>query len=414
MFCRFKNVFRGAVILSALINISTAEAQWPTSDDTKSAPAAKPAEPLPQKQESTKSSTQTTRKVIRNNKKSPLEEMGTSLIFSADMGLVLGFPSTELADYGAKTGLAIEGKALGSVLLDNFIVDAGLGWFFYNVSGAEPIFADGQKILDEAERAVTDDTGIKLSGTIIEVSPSYRIKKTYFAGPTMQIRYPSDLSYDSRIARNVLGLYLGLQGGYQIFDEDLNTRFVGRMMLPLNYRNWLGFMFMAGVQIGLPFAQPDNLIIQESTIKTNEKRIVVYKKKVYKFKVVRDVIKLVLDDLVVFYPEPGYPTLTTESQSFLIDLSTSLSETENEWGNLQIDTVTEEHGQVVRDALVSAGINEKKIKIGPALEGDKESATPPVEFTFRNVKQQQRLMDAVRQAMRTMSIPETCEGGQCQ
>ncbi|MEY3902859.1 MAG: hypothetical protein RL189_2165, partial [Pseudomonadota bacterium] len=384
------------------------------SGNTKSAPAAKPAEPLPQKQESTKSSTQTTRKIIRNNQKSRLEEMGTSLIFSADMGLVLGFPSTELADYKTKTGLAIEGKALGSILLDNFILDAGLGWFFYSVSGDEPIYVDGSKILGEAGQVVTDDTGIKLSGTIIEVSPSYRIKQNYFAGPTLQIRYPSDLGYDSRIARNALGLYLGAQGGYQIFDKDLNTRFVGRMMLPLNYKNWLGLIFMAGVQIGLPFAQPDNLIVQESTIKTNEKRIVEYKKKVYKFKVVRDVIKLVLDDLVVFYPEPGYPTLTTESQSFLIDLSTSLSETENEWGNLQIDTVTKDHGQVVRDALVSAGISEKKIKIGPALGGDKESATPPVEFTFKNVKQPQKLMDAVRKAMSSMSIPETCEGGECQ
>lgn len=414
MYCRSKHVALCALILSALLNVSTAEAQWPTSGNTKSAPAAKPAEPLPQKQETSKSSTQTTRKIIRNNQKSLLEEMGTSLIFSADMGLVLGFPSTELTDYKTKTGLAIEGKALGSILLDNFILDAGLGWFFYNVSGDEPIFVDGSKILNEAGQVVTDDTGIKLSGTIIEVSPSYRIKQNYFAGPTLQIRYPSDLGYDSRIARNALGLYLGAQGGYQMFDEDLNTRFVGRMMLPLNYKNWLGFIFMAGVQIGLPFTQPDNLIIQESTIKTNEKRIVEYKKRVYKFKVVRDVIKLVLDDLVVFYPEPGQPTLTAESQSFLIDLSTSLSETENEWGKLQVDTVTKDHGQVIRDALVSAGVNDKKVNVGPALGGDKESATPPIEFTFKNVKQSQKLMDAVRKAMSSMSIPETCEGGECQ
>lgn len=414
MYCRFKNVALSAFVLSALLNFPTAEAQWPSSGDTKSTPAAKPADANPQKKEPMKSSTQTIRKVIRNNEKTLLEEMGTSLIFSADLGLVMGFPSTQLADYKAKTGLAIEGKALGSVLLNNFIVDAGLGWFFYNVSGDEPIFADGQKIVDEAGQAVTDDTGIKLSGTIIEVSPSYRIKKNYFAGPTMQIRYPSDLGYDSRIARNALGVYVGAQGGYQLFDEDLNTRFVGRLMMPLNYKDWLGIMFMAGVQIGLPFTQPDNLIIQESTVKTNEKRIVEYKKKVYKFKVVRDVIKLVLDELVVFYPEPGYPTMTTESQSFLIDLSSSLSQTENEWGSLQVDTVTKEHGQVIRDALISAGISDKKVNVGAALGGDKESATPPVEFTFKNVKQPQKLVEAVRQAMSAMSIPETCEGGQCQ
>lgn len=356
----------------------------------------------------------TTRKVVSLKKKSLLEEMGTSLIFSADIGLLTAVPSATLIAYKSKTGVSIEGKALGSVLLDKFIVDAGLGWYFYNVSGTEPIYINGKILVDEDLNPITDDVGIKLSGTILEVSPSYRLTKSIFTGPTLQLRYPSDLGYDSQIPRKAMGIYLGLQGGYQMFEDDLNTRFVGKLMMPVNYKDWAALHTMVGIQIGLPFTQPEVLTIHESTVKTTEKRVVEYRKQVYRFKLTRDVIKLVLDNLIVFYPEPGYPTMTTEAQSFLIDLSQSLIQNEANWATLQVDTVSRDHARSVRDSIVSAGVMDKKVRIGVVIPGDKTVANPPVEFTFKGVKNQAQLMDAVRRAMKQMSIPETCEGGVCQ
>lgn len=356
----------------------------------------------------------TTRKVVSQKKKSLLEKMGTSLIFSADVGLLTAVPATSLTSYKAKTGVSIEGKALGSILLDKFVVDAGLGWYFYNVSGTEPIFIDGKILVDEDLNPITDDMGIKLSGTILEFSPSYRLTKSIFLGPTLQLRYPSDLGYDSQIPRKSLGIYLALQGGYQMFEDDLNTRFVGKLMMPVNYKDWAALHTMVGIQIGLPFAQPEVLTIHESTVKTTEKRIVEYRKQVYRFKMTRDVIKLVLDNLIVFYPEPGYPTMTTEAQSFLIDLSQSLIQNEGNWSTLQVDTVSRDHARSVRDSIVSAGVIDKKVKVGAILQGDKTIPNPPIEFTFKGVKNQAQLMDAVRRAMKQMSIPETCEGGVCQ
>ncbi|NBW81323.1 hypothetical protein EBR21_06170, partial [bacterium] len=141
--------------------------------------------------------------------------------------------------------------------------------------------------------------------------------------------------------------------------------------------------------------------------------IVEYKKQYYKFKITRDLVKLVLDNLVVFYPEPGYPTITTESQSFLIDLSQSLADAEKNWGTLLIETVSRDHAKVIRDSLVSAGMPENKIKLGPVIQGDITSANPPVEFTFKGVKNQPQMMDAVRRAMQTLAIPETCADGTC-
>lgn len=420
------NLFRLIYISLMSMSLSfSASAQWSTEDPQTSTEGSRstksPLAPNESKQradnkseETISSKTTTTRRVIRNQKKSRFEELGASLILSVDVGLLFGFPSSKLKDYGAKSGLSIEGKALGSVLLKKYLIDAGLGWFSYGVSGDEPQFSDGQKLIYEDGRTVIDNTSIKLSGAILEASPSYRITKSWFAGPTVQFRFPSDLGYTSTVARSALGVYLGGQGGYQIFDEDLNTRFVGRVMMPLNYKDWLGLFVVAGVQIGLPFTQPESLTIKESTITTSEKKIVEYKKQVYSFKVTRDVFKLVLDNLVVFYPEPGYPTITTESQSFLIDLAQSLTQNDGNWGSLQVDTVSKDHGQVTRDAMVSAGISERKVRVGAVLPGDKLSATPPVEFTFKGVKNQGQMMDAVRRAMKSMSIPETCgEDGKC-
>ncbi|NBX17366.1 MAG: hypothetical protein EBR09_08375 [Proteobacteria bacterium] len=402
---------------------SSAEEKPPTP--AAGSPAPEPAQPQSPEAKPSKASpaggsgkdnskVKTTRKVLRQKKVSALEAMGTSLIFSADAGVVNAVPAGTLANYKAKSGIAVEAKALGSVLLDNIIIDAGLGWFFYSVKGTEPIFINGKKLVDEDENAITDEVAIKLTGTIIEASPSYRLGRSFFTGPSLQLRYPSDLGFNSQIQSNSLGIYLGLQAGFQLFDKDLNTRFVARGMMPVNYKEWAALHLLAGVQIGLPFAQPENLTIQESVVKTTEKRIVEYRKQVFRFKMTRDIVKLVLDNLIVFYPEPGYPTMTTEAQSFLIDLSQSLATNEGNWSLLQVDTVSKNHARVVRDAIVSAGVSDKKVKVGLVLAGDKTVANPPVEFTFKGVKNQSQLMDAVRRAMTQMSIPETCEGGVCQ
>lgn len=376
-------------------------------------PDAIDADTRPGSASSESSTTKTTRTQIRTRPKSKIEEFGTSFIFSADLGLLSALPSTKVKDYGPKFGLAVEGKALGSILLNNYIIDAGFGWFFYNISGAEPLRNEsGDILVTDDDVAITDTTGIKLSGSVFEIAPSYRLKSNLFAGPVVQLRYPADLSYDSTIARKKIGILVGGQGGYQIFEEDLNTRFVGRVMTTLNDTNWLGIYLMAGIQVGLPFSQPEILTIQETTTKTNEKRIVEYRKQEYKFKVTRDIVKLVLDNLVVFFPDPGYPTLTTESQSFLIDLAQSLSTSEKDWGIITIDTVSRDHGQVIRDALISAGISDKKVRFGQVVSGPKVS-NPPVEISFTNVKNSAKLMDSVRNAMKAMDIPETCEGGVC-
>lgn len=393
-----------ATALTCLWRPSPALAQVDESADTAEAVEADTSP------ESKSSSSSSTKRIYKSTKEQSVwEELGVSLIFAADLGLLSAFPATKLKDYGPKFGLALEGKALGSILLDKYIIDAGLGWWFYSLTGAEPVKID----LGFGESTIIDDVGLKLSGTLVEVSPSYRIKNEIFAGPIIQLRYPSDRGYESQVERKKIGLVLGAQGGYQIFDSDLNTRFVGRMLMPTNDIDWLGAYFMVGIQVGLPFVQPDILTVQEITTKTQEKRVVEYKKQEFKFKLSRDLVKVILDGLVIFYPDPGFPTLTTESQAFLIDFAKSLSESEGDWGVLKIETVNRNYASVVRDALVSAGISEKKVRIGKALQG-KAGTTPPIEFSFVNVKDQPKLQAAVRSAMQAMQIPENCDTEACE
>lgn len=353
-----------------------------------------------------RTSTETTRKVIRTRERTKLEDLATSLIFAADLGFQTALPSTKLKDFGPKFGLAIEGKALGSVTLGKYILDGGVGWYFYNLSGKEPRRVNGIILTDDADVALTDDVGIKLSGTVFEFSPSYLINKDIFAGPVFQFRYPSDLGYDSLIERNKLAFIFGAQGGYQILDEDLNTRFVGRIITPINDINWLSMAFMVGVQVGLPFIQPEIVTVKETTTKTTEKRVVEYRKQEYKVQVTKEVTKLLLDNLIVFYDDPGYPTLTQEAQSFLISLSESLRSVESEWKLLRIETISKDHAQVIRDSLISAGLPENKVRIGKVIPGQRVT-NPAIEFAFYGVKDPDKLSDSVRSSMKAMQINES-------
>lgn len=399
--------FSKKILTSALVAfLSSAGVAAAQDDDSSEQPEALEADTSPDSRSSNQSKT---RKIYSKSRdKGRWEELGLSLIFAADLGLLTAFPATTLKSYGPKYGLALEGKALGSFLLDKYMFDAGLGWWFYGVTGAEPVTLD----LGAGETTFSDDVELKLSGSMLELAPSYRFTNDYFAGPIIQFRYPSDRGYDAKTERKDVGLVIGAQAGYQIFDLDLNTRFVGRMLLPVNDKDWLGLYLMAGVQVGLPFVQPEVLTVQEITTKTQEKRVVKYKKQEFKFKLSRELVKVILDGLVIFYPDPGYPTLTTESQAFFIDFAKSLSESESDWGVLKIDTINKDYAAVIRVALVSAGINDKKVRIGQTLPG-KPSTTPPVEFSFFQVKDPAQVQRSVRNAMQAMQIPETCEDGEC-
>jgi hypothetical protein len=384
-------------------------------------PAVSP-EAKPENKSDTKTETKTVRRVIVERPKTKIEEYGTSLIFSADLGLLSTFPATKLKGFGAKYGLAIEGKALGSVLLDKFIIDAGFGWGFYNVTGLETReqflrTEDGVLITNDngdpiSAGSIGAETSIKLSGTILEIAPGYRIRKNIFASPVIQFRYPSDLGYDSETQQKKLGVIFGAQGGYQIFDKDLNTRFVGRVMLTANDVDWLGLYTMVGIQVGLPFTQPEILTIKETTTESKEKRIVEYRKREFKIKITRDLVKVLMDNLIFFYDDPGNTLLTTETQSFLIDLVQTLTADDMEWGLLKIDTISRAHGRAIRDALVSAGVPTQKIRFGNIIPGPR-TTNPPVEFGFQNVKEPNKFSDALREAMKEMQIPETCENGEC-
>lgn len=361
-----------------------------------------------------KTSIKTSRKVTSSRQKSKVAEYGTSLILSPEAGAFSALPATQLEKFGPKFGLALEGKALGSVLLRKFLIDAGAGWFFFNIKGFEPFRnLDGSTKTDDEGNTLTENMSIKLSGALFELGVSYRFSNSVFMGAIAQLRYPVDLTYESKVARSELGFLTGGQLGYQIFNDDFNTRFVVRLLSTLNDKNWLGISTTAGVQLGLPFVQPKILTIRELTTKSKEKKIVEYKKQEYKFKVVRDVVKIILDNTVTFIREGNTPTLTLEAQKFLLNFAAELSRAEQEWGVLRIDSASPAHIARIRETLISAGVSGKKIKAGQTIQGEAGDDLP-VEFSFYGAKENSQFLETIRGVMKNLSVPETCVGALCE
>ncbi|MEY4066278.1 MAG: hypothetical protein RIR26_2486 [Pseudomonadota bacterium] len=396
-----------------LVALSASESSL-YAQNTSSAPASPPTESSSSFTTEGETITKTTRKTTTARQRSKVSDYGTSLILSPEIGAFSGLPSLKLEKFGPKFGLALEGKALGSVLLRNFLIDAGFGWYFFNIKGFEPYRnIDGSIKTDSSGQALTENMNIKLSGALFEIGTSYRFGPSFFAGTVAQLRYPADLSYQSNVVRSQLSALMGGQVGYQIFDDDFNTRFVLRMLSTINDKDWLGISTTAGLQLGLPFIQPKILTIQETTTKIKERRIVEYKKRDFRIRVTQDVIKIILDNTITFIPDSEHAVLTIEAQKFLIHFASALNDSAQDWGTLRIDSLSREHMNRIRETLVSAGLPPQKVKGGAPVKGEVASDIP-VEFSFYGIKEVGPFSEVIRAAMKAQSVPETCIGTQCE
>ena len=352
------------------------------------------------------------------------EEESKSILFSADFGMQSAFPSTKLISFGPKYGLALEGKVLGSMQLDKFMFDGAFGWYFFNLSGKEPRRINGVVLTDDNDFDIVDELGIKLSGAIVEFAPSYFIREDIFTGLVLQARYPSDLGYDSLVARNKIGWSMGLQAGYQILEKELDTRLVGRLMTTVNDVNWISTSAMFGIQIGLPVSQkaprpeletsqtelfnkaPDIMTADENP---NDQKLEAPKsgftRRLFRIQLDGEFTKLALEDLITFYDVTGYPTLTQEAQSFLMSFGETLLNSNNEWENLNIENVTSDQALVIRDALVSAGVSASKIKLGTSGVAQ-YIPNPDAEIRFYGTKNDS-FASTLRRLMRDLKIQES-------
>jgi hypothetical protein len=331
---------------------------------------------------------------------------GLSVILGGEYGIMKATPASK-KDNSLKEGKVFELKALTGFLYKDFLIDSGLGWYSYKIRGQERLIRDTVEYIGDRELGV--------SGLLVEFSPSYRLTNNIFAGLVTQVRTPVQLDYFSEAKSAGVGFSAGAQLGLQLFNSELNSRFILKVLTNLGLKNWSDIQYLGGVQFGIPVTQPDSLVIRKTTVVNKVKDIIEYRKKDFTITVTSNVIKLALDNIVSFYNDgSGRPTLTPESQSFLVDLGNSLQSAISSWETLRIDAETPVHITVVRESLISTGVPSNKVKPGRSLKAVDDGGNISVDFTFSGVSDPRVLAESIRNAMSSMQIPESCQKGACE
>jgi hypothetical protein len=329
------------------------------------------------------------------------KSLGFSLIFGGEYGFIGAKSKTP--SFKDKKGSIVEMKALAGFESGNLLFDTGVGWYNKRLRGEEILQAD-----------LAEDNEVGVSGMTIEFNPSFKTDFGLYVGLSTQATAPALQRYESTAPTASFGFSGGAQLGYEIETTDLNARFVAKYMTTLGLKGWQDQVILGGLQFGLPIKKPDTTQITKTTIIKSKKEIIDYRKKSFTITVTADVIKLALDNTVSFYGSRKNPTLTPESQSFLVDLGGSLQQVISAWETLRIDAETQSHMNAVRRSLVSTGVPPNKVRLGKLLPQIEDGGNVSVDFTFTGVQDIAILQNAIRQAMNAMKIPENCRDGVCE
>jgi hypothetical protein len=335
------------------------------------------------------------------------ESSGLSGIIGGEYGILKATPK-DTSTFGVKSGNTLELKLLSGWLFDDFMIDTGLGFYYYKVRGTEKPVVDGQVIDGDRETTV--------SGLLLEFSPSYRLTDELFASFVTQVRTPGYADYYSDADPSAVLFSVGGQLGFQFFDRELNSRITLKTIATMGLKGWSDIAYLGGIQFGLPFRQPDSLVIRKTTVLNKLRDVVEYRKKDFTITISANVVKLALDNILTFYVDPsGRPTLTAEAQSFLVDLGASLSNNSSLFDILRIDAQSPEHIVSVHDSLISIGVPGAKVKKGRSLQEVADGGNASVDFTFSGVKDSNALAESIRKAMKSAKIPENCnKNGTCE
>jgi hypothetical protein len=306
----------------------------------------------------------------------------------------------------AKKGTVLEIKGLAGFLYKDWLLDSGLGWYSYKLKGEEILIENG------TPRNVDGELGV--SGLFVEFSPSYRITDNLFAGLITQVRFPAQLDYYSEAKTSGAGFGLGVQTGYQIFNPDLNMKLLVKFASNLGLKNWSDYSIMTGIHLGLPIRQPDSLVIRKVTVVNKVKDVTEIRRRDFTITITANVMKLALDNIVNFINDTGRPTLTPESQAFLIELGASLQSAITSWETLRIDAETPAHINAVRESLISTGVPPNKVRTGRGLKAVLDGGNISIDFTFTGVRDSGALSEAIRNSMKAAQIPENCQQGTCE
>lgn len=332
--------------------------------------------------------------------------------------------STTIPREGPFSGTAFAGKTLASFLLEDWILEAGLGWSYSALYGKTK--GDLPSDPELGHRVYTQ-------AAFAEAGVRFRLTPRVNLGLVVQDYFGADLTLSQRqgLVNNML-----LGGGMFAFDllKESGIFRIGAFLLaelPDNKRQVVNYG--ATMQFGIPLKNYDVLMRKTDVYVRKERVQKVEVPKVITKTIVRDVTKYSLP-IESFKFLKSQTALNPEDQEFANELGQTLKQTSPFYKLVTIEVTVPESGDPrrdqriseiralsIRNAIVSTGLMPAQ-RILARGEGSRRGfaemnpgtvATTFVDLSFLGLTNPDAVADALNQLLKRRSTPETCRGERC-
>lgn len=360
--------------------------------------------------------TKNSERVIKNSSSLPI-----AVQVALDGGLLTHTPT--IPREGPFSGSLVAGKSLASLLFDNWIVEAGLGWSYSALYGV--VKGENPTIPDLGKRIYTQSA-------FGELGLRFRFTPDFHFGLIAQDYFGTDLTLSQRenLVNNML--LAGGMVGFDILGESGIFRLGGQLLAEVIDNQRQVVYYGATLQFGIPITNNDVILRKTDIVVKRERVQKIEIPKVVTRTVVRDVTKYSLP-LDAFRFIRSQTALNPDDQFFASALAQTLKEVATHFKTVTIETaikptgdarrdlyLSENRAQSIRNAIVSAGSLQENRILAKGLGGrasldDRQSAPLPtyVDLSFTGVTNSDAISDALNQLMRRKSTPETCRGEKC-
>jgi flagellar motor protein MotB len=331
--------------------------------------------------------------------------------------------STTFIGEGPFSGMYLNGKALASLMLDSWIIEGGAGWGYSALYGKT---ASENPAEQEIGHRVYTQAGFA------ELGLRFRLSDKFNLGLITQDHFGTDLTFSQRknIVRNMI-----LAGGMAAIDLFSETGIfrIGATILseiPNNDRRIL--QYGLSLQFGIPLRGYDTLLRRTDVLIRKEKVKKIEIKKIITRTVVKDVSKYSLPHDLFHFNE-GHSLLQPKDQSFLLELSRVLRQTQGNYQTVTVETavkttgdrlidqrLSESRAHAIRNAIVSAGLNPQRV-FAKGLGGRSTLDNKPiglrsitiVDLSFTGLSNPDTVTDELNSLFQRRGNPETCVGEKC-
>jgi len=331
--------------------------------------------------------------------------------------------STTIAREGPFTGWFSNGKALASLLFENWILEGGLGLGYSALYGTT---RNENPAVPELGHRVYTQSAFGEAGIRFRLTPRFNF------GLIAQDFFGTDLTLSQR-KDLVNNMFLG--GGMAAFDllRDTGIFRLGLQILaeiPDNSRKVL--FYGATLQFGVPLQGYDTLLRKTDVYVRKERVQKIEVPKIITRTVVRDVSKYSLPR-DIFHFVRNSTALTPDDQGFVIELANTLRAQVANFKTVTVEAVvklsseprrdqslSEARAQLIRNALVTAGLPASRVNAvglgGRSMAEERTTNTQSltlVELSFTGLSNPDEVTDAINLLLKRRMTPETCKGETC-